>query len=209
MFKTADRAPVAAMTTGRRKDRATDELIGICRGVLADGSANINEARFLLDWIDRHVEFVDQEPFRSIYARLADALEDGVLDATEEAALIDVLHATIGGEADGLGGVTSRSTSLPLCNPAPTVLFEGSVFVATGTFTFGSRREVFGAIESRGGIASNTVNKKTRYLVIGDLGSRDWMHSSFGRKIEEAMELRSAGLPLSIIDEQHWQRHLL
>lgn len=35
--KLRDQAPSRAMTYRSRKDRGTNELIGLCRGILADG----------------------------------------------------------------------------------------------------------------------------------------------------------------------------
>ncbi len=203
-----NRAPSPAITWERRKDRATDELIGICRGLLADGATDTLEASFLKGWIERNEEFSRIEPFKSLYRRLADALQDGVVDDDEERELLEVLHAAVGGEASGAYGIASESSTLPLCSPAPSLQFNGAVFVATGTFQFGNRRDVHAAIEERGGIAGNTISRKLRYLVIGEIGSRDWIHSSFGRKIEQAMQLRADGLPVSIVSEHHWSAHL-
>jgi len=52
------------------------------------------------------------------------------------------------------------------------------------------------------------MTKRTRVLVIADLGSRDWIHTSYGRKIERAVEYRQAGVPLVITDEAYWASHL-
>jgi hypothetical protein len=47
------------------------------------------------------------------------------------------------------------------------------------------------------------------FLVVGNLGSEDWIHSSFGRKIERAVELRRECPTLAIINEDHWARALV
>jgi len=47
----------------------------------------------------------------------------------------------------------------------------------------------------------------TDYLVIGEIGSSNWVHSSFGRKIEKAMELKEKGR-ISIVSEKHMQEFL-
>jgi hypothetical protein len=41
-------------------------------------------------------------------------------------------------------------------------------------------------------------------LIVGTFGSRDWVHTSFGRKIEKAVTYRRAGQRLAIISEDHW-----
>ena len=58
--------------------------------------------------------------------------------------------------------------------------------------------------------ASSSVTLKTDYLVIGDLSSRDWKFSSFGRKIEKAIEYRDSGKSdVAIISEQMWLERLM
>jgi len=45
-------------------------------------------------------------------------------------------------------------------------------------------------------------------LIVADMGSRDWIHSTHGRKIEKAMEVKSSGNLIAIISEEHWVKHL-
>ncbi len=40
--------------------------------------------------------------------------------------------------------------------------------------------------------------------VIGAIGSRDWIHSTHGRKIERAVELREQGTGIYILSEEYW-----
>ena len=74
-----------------------DELVGIVRGVLADGVLVIQEAKFLCDWLERN------EPVRlhyfgnRLHKQLRQALEDGSLNAEEEDSLVNVLLQFIGG----------------------------------------------------------------------------------------------------------------
>lgn len=202
-------APSARMTAGWRHDRAVDELIGLCRGVLADGVLNVQEAAFLQDWLERHREFADSFPFSVLYPRLCDALADGVMDSQEEHDLLEALHSTIGGEACDAGGANSLSSELPFDRPCPPIIFAGCAFALTGTFEFGKRRDVKLEIESRGGVVSDGVNATTRYVVVGEVGSRDWIHSSFGRKIQQAVEMREKHGSVAIVSERHWRESLL
>lgn len=205
-----DRAPSGNMTVSRRTDRASTELVGICRGLLADGHVSQMEAEFLRDWIERNAPFVKEYPFAQIYRVLAEILHDGVIDEDESADLHDTLICFVGGEAfDEEAQTASRSTSLPIDDPEPAIVYPGAVFVVTGTFSFGARRLVQNEITSRGGELGGAPTRKTRFLVIGDLGSRDWYNSNAGRKIEKAVELRSDGHPLAIVSEAHWARSLI
>lgn len=197
--------PPTQFNRQQQKDRAADELVGLCRGLLSDGAVSGQEAAFLKDWIERHAENAGEYPFNVLYRQLQTALSDGVLDLDEERDLLASLSGLVGGEAAGHGNASaSLSTALPLCHPAPTVVFSSSVFVVTGTFAYGPRRQVVDAIELRGGVPSGNISKKVNYLVIGEVGSQAWRHSSYGRKIEAAVELREAGVPIRIISEPHW-----
>jgi hypothetical protein len=204
----SSRAPSGAMTIGRRSDRTNDELIGLCRGILCDGSVSRMEAEFLLKWINRNADFADQFPFNYLLEHLHHALEHGVLDADDESDLLHTLTRFVGGEANGECGSESASlsTALPLDDPEPDAIEFAANFVVTGTFTYGPRSQVVSTIQERGGVVMTSVSKKTRYLIIGEIGSRDWMHSTYGRKIEHACELRSGGIQLSIICEKNWAR---
>lgn len=196
-------APRSAMTYQSRLDRTSDELVGLCRGLLADGHLDRMEATFLRDWLERNREFAREYPFNVLLQRLSDALVDGVLDDDEEASLLEAVAKLVGGERD-LPGVASASTALPLDDPAPRIEFQGSIVVVTGTFAYGPRRLVVETMEERGALVRPSVSKSTRYLVVGEIGSRDWIHSSYGRKIEQAVRLRSESVPLAIVGERAW-----
>ena len=205
-----DRAPNGAITRDRRQDRAADELVGLCRGLLADGHVCQQEAEFLRDWIERNAEFVGSYPFNRIYDRLSRILADGVIDDDESADLHDTLVRFVGGEAcDGKGEVASRASLLPVNTPEPTIVHADQSFVVTGTFHFGARKKVVDAIENLGGRIAGAPSRRTHYLVIGELGSRDWINSNAGRKIMTAVELRDAGHPIAIVSERHWAQHLV
>src|SRR5690606_34025526 len=95
----SDRAPMPNMTSKRRADRASSELVGLCRGLLADGHVSQKEAEFLRDWIERNAEYVGLYPFDRIYRQLTAVLQDGFIDADESADLHDTLIRFVGGEA--------------------------------------------------------------------------------------------------------------
>lgn len=197
-------APAAAMTRAKRQDRSIDELIGICRGILADGEVNKAEAIFLLDWLERHREFAGAFPFSTLYPRVRDALQDGVLDQDEQRDLLAALSATVGGEIAVPHGSNSLSTELPFDDPCPGIYYAAHLFVMTGVFTYGKRRNVCDAIESRGGVIRTALSANIDYVVVGEVGSRDWAHSSYGRKIQDAVELRQAGANIALISERNW-----
>ena len=202
-----DRAPASMMTERRRQDRTIDELIGICRGIICDGGIVAQEADFLQGWLQRNAECSHSFAFETLLNRLHDALRDGVVDGDEERDLLFAHSRFVGGEASGEADSESASlaAALPLDEPPPSPLVMASVFVVTGTFEFGSRAAVIDAITEGGGTVNTTISRKVRYLLVGTIGSRDWIHSSYGRKIEKAAQLRSEGTSLSIVAEAYWR----
>ncbi len=195
---------VTAICSARIAERNIDELIGLCKGIIADGSIVHSEAQFLLQWMEMNQNAAHQWPANVLYSRISEYLSDGILDDSEKEELFALLKQITGGEkvADT---VQSMTTTLPLDTPPPIIQFEDRIFCLTGTFTIGSRDKVTKLIESKGGKCVKAPTMKTDYLIIGIVGSRDWIHSTHGRKIETAMEWRdSEQAPIQIISEEHW-----
>lgn len=191
---------------GRIQDRLVDELIGICRGVIADGIVDEQEAIFIGQWIEAHRDIADRWPVNILYARLTEMLKDGVLSANEQVDLLETLREITG--ETGVFVEADRSTTLPLDRPEPAVTFEGKTFCLTGRFAFGSNLECEETIVELGGSVDSTLGKDTDYLVIGELCSPDWAHTTFGRMIERAVNLREQGQAIAIVSEEHWVNSL-
>jgi NAD-dependent DNA ligase len=189
--------------------RQVDELIGLVRGVLADGVLCQEEVQFLLKWLETNQHVQNEWPAKAIYPRIAAALSDGILDADEEADIMELLLATIGHKGDPLETAVKSSTALPLTSPPPVVTFTSRSFCFTGKFNSGTRAWCEAQVHNRGGVALSSVNRKLNYLVIGDIGSRDWLHSTFGTKIKKALDQQEKGVDTRIISEQHWYEHLI
>lgn len=184
----------------RLNDRKIDQLLGLCEGILADGTIVQREVEFLRAWVANNPEVQDKWPANVLFKRLEEALEDGVVDADEESDVLGLLMDITGLHTEE--GKTA--SSLPLCAPQPEVEFEGKKFVLTGKFAAGSRKECEEMIAALGGSSGKSVSSATDYVVIGSLVSDQWIHESFGRKIEKAVELRDSGKGVSVISEEHW-----
>lgn len=183
------------------QDRQVDTLIGLSKGIVADGKVDQSEAEFLNMWLVQNIH--SQNPvIINLLSKIVGMLEDGILDEHESAELLRLL-SSFSGEKSEIGEV-AKATTLPLCNPAPKVVFNDNSFVFTGTCAYGTRKECQSVIESLGGVNADGVTKRLNYMVIGTYVTDSWAHESFGRKIEKAMAYRSDGIPISIISEEHW-----
>lgn len=189
----------------RLSSRQIDELIGLARGIAADGNINLAEAEFLQKWLAANSVLADQPLIRVLYQKVSDMLADGIFDRDEQTELLDTLNNF--SRRDFELGEVLKATTLPLCDPAPKISFAGVRYCFTGIFTFGKRKDCETAVISRGSVCSS-LTQKTDILVIGVYATESWKHSSFGNKILQACEWRDAGIPISIVSEEHWTRHL-
>lgn len=189
----------------RISDRQIDELIGLARGIAADGDINRAEIEFLQKWLAGNVDISDQPVVRTLYGRINDILADGIVDEDEKVELLDTLNRFSNRDFE-LGEVL-KSTTLPLCKPMSTLSFPDQTYCFTGTFNYGGRKVCEAAVTERGGYAGS-LTKKTSVLVIGVYATDSWKHSSFGNKILKAADLRDQGHPIRIVSEDHWVSHL-
>jgi BRCA1 C Terminus (BRCT) domain len=191
------------LTSERRiATRNMDELIGMCRMVLADGHVDDTEATFLLNWIESHFHAKDLWPGNILYDRLCHAMVQGHIDPNEESELLEVLGKVAGGPS--VMSQPSVSGAIPFDHPPPRIEYQDQRFVLTGQFAYGPRNRVADVIHSRGGECTESVSKKCGYLIVGTFGSEEWLHSNFGTKIAKAVEMKAAGEQIKIVTEQHW-----
>src|SRR5260221_8333680 len=107
----------------RLRDSRTDELIGLCRGVLADGILTFDEARFVQDWLV-HNPTVRLSPIgRELEPALASALSGGTMSPEDEEGLVTLMLRAIGGTPQTTQDA-SLSTSIPLDDPVPDIVFQ-------------------------------------------------------------------------------------
>ena len=67
------------------------ELIGVCKGVLADGTVNLAEAEFIQHWLDDRSDVLDTWPADVLPRLLGRLLDDNALTDEETAELTELL----------------------------------------------------------------------------------------------------------------------
>jgi len=189
--------------------KSVDLLAGISMCALADGVVSDEEALLFAQQVESVAKIEAGWPMDYMLARVKGIFADGIVDDDERAELKEMMEALVGVSSDD-GVSVDASTALPLCAPAPVVIFASKKFLVTGKFAYGARKKVQKEIEDRGGIVSKSkgATTTTDYLVIGAMVSRDWKHQNMGNKIMRAVELREKGHPIHIIGEDHWMGHL-
>ncbi len=187
--------------------RQVDVLIGLSKGLSADGVINQLEAEFLQTWLVQSHSVLNNPIIANLLTKVDAMLIDGVLDGEEAQELLALLGKFNGDES--VLGELAHTMSSPLNDPAPAVIFSNKKFALTGQFIFGTRTQCKAQIESLGGIYHPAVTQKLDYLILGKYVTDSWRHETFGAKIEKAVSIRDDKCkPLIIISEQYWQQQI-
>lgn len=181
--------------------KATNEICGLVRGLLADGALNEMEVGYFREWIRANQELLNDPLVRSLALRVERVYADGVV-TPEELAELKSLFQEYANPTKG------APTTLPLDNPMPDLTFRRRLYCFTGTFVSGNRAWCIAETEKRGAKTCNDIVDRLDFLVVGTKVSHAWANQTYGRKIEQAAELRTTSKRLSIINEDHWLKFL-
>jgi hypothetical protein len=179
-------------------------LHGLLAGIVSDQIISERELRGLSEWLSDHEELKTRWPFDEIESIVTAVLRDGKIDDNEHRMLRNFFsefvaitdNKTIVSPLLAGGG-----TIVGLCAVCPEIHFSGKRFVFTGASEKSSRDEFAALIQRHGGLMSESVSKKTDYLIIGADGNPCWAYSCYGRKVEMAVSLRKKGVPIHLIHE--------
>ena len=186
----------------RVTDRLVAEMLGMCRGILADGVVNEAEAIALAAWLRHHPDAAAGFPGREIAEWVDRCFRDGIVEVAEIDELRGMLADLVGDRPSDEAPGTSPSR-LPYNDPLPTVFFEGREFVFTGHCCM-PRKECERLVTDRAGRVHTDVRMQTDYLVVGSVASESWVQAAWGRKILRASEIRESAAKIAIIPESHW-----
>ncbi|MEM9102749.1 MAG: BRCT domain-containing protein [Pseudomonadota bacterium] len=182
-------------------DRQIDTLIGLSKGITANGAVDQAEADYLQTWLVQN-SHTDNIIIKNLLHKVNEMLADKILDAEESLELLALLHKITGDDCE-LGELT-KTSHLPLSTPVPEIHFMDKTFLFTGTFAFGNRKLCQEKVIALGGKNVPRVTKQLDYLVLGVYSTDSWKHENFGRKIEKAMEYNDKGSSIAIVSEEHW-----
>lgn len=186
------------------QEKCLEHLLGICTGLTADRFVSDDEIVFLHHWLCDHPIIEDIWPANQLLRITTDILDDQIIDEDERTKISNLLNQIIGSPIEN-GVASGMATDSPLDLNAK-IIIPAHKFIFTGKFAFGSRRKCEDATKEQGGvIGGKAVTLDTDYLVIGGTASDHWKFSSFGRKIQKAMDVRDdERSKLKIISEEQW-----
>lgn len=181
---------------------------GALHGILADGEITNEEIKplkgLLFDMEERLRGFY---PFDELLSILVSVTEDGKITKEEEKTLKLFFSEFIDTEAftsldhQEIERLRKEMTIPGICALDPEISFPNKKFCFTGTSKKATRSDIEKYIESRGGILKNSIVKDLNYLVVGADGNPCWAYCCYGRKIEQAVEMRKSGVNIIIVNE--------
>jgi NAD-dependent DNA ligase len=194
---------VRALQAQRRIEQGLAEMMGLVHGVVADGVVSSDEASRLSEWTRANPETAARWPANILARRLGRIFADGRLDGRERERLAALL-AQIAQNPEAIGRGFPLATDLPITHPVPEVIFERQTFVFAGELAYGPTRACEREVMELGGTCERTINRRTDYVVIGALAAADWSQAAFGALIDEVVQYRARGVPIAVINEEHW-----
>ncbi len=179
-------------------------LQGIVGGITADRRIHEAELRGLSEWLAEHEHLKSLWPYDEIDSLVTSVLADNQISPEEEDQLQELfaqftaLHddRTI---TDPL--LQKNGRLVGLCAVCPQIVFPDALFCFTGDSPRFSREELKAWVRELGGDTTPRVTRKVSYLVIGAAGNPLWAYACYGRKVEQAVQLRRAGHPLVLVHE--------
>lgn len=180
-------------------------LQGLCHGIIANGIIKNEEIIELNKWLYENEHLNTFYPYDEIRSLLLSILSDGKIDEEEKTVLLAFFDQFVNLNnsvvKNQIKEITKDVSVSGLCTSEPEVTFEGKTFCLTGVLQRGNRDELKRKITELGGIPSDSVSKKTDYLIVGDNGNPAWAFSCYGRKVEKALQMRKEGHTIVMIHE--------
>jgi len=180
-------------------------LQGLCHGILADGNINEKEVFDLNKWLEENEHLSTYYPYDELRSLILSIISDNKVDEDEKIVLKAYFKQFVNLKDNEVSEQIKDETSdiqiSGLCTSDPNVTFENKTFCITGVLKRGNRENLQNEIIKLGGIPTESVNKKTDYLIIGDNGNPAWAFSCYGRKVEKALTLRKEGHTIMLIHE--------
>lgn len=180
-------------------------LHGICHGILSDGEINEKEIHDLHKWLEENEHLNSHYPYDEIRSLVLSIISDNKI--TEEEILVlkayfnQFVNITDKSIKEKINNETIDVNISGLCTSEPNVEFPGKNFCITGVLKSGNRESLKDQIKKLGGIPTDSLTKKTDYLIVGDNGNPAWAFSCYGRKVEKAINLRKEGHTIMLIHE--------
>lgn len=176
------------------------KLLGIIQGISIDKEINIDELRYLKDWLDDNEYLKNTYPYDEVYNLTLNIILDKKITADENQAFLNFCNA-ISGESKNTNENLIQSLKTGFYQIDPEITIQEKTFCITGISQTYKRKEIAEKIELYGGFVTNSVSSKVNYLIVCDEKNTCWAFTCYGKKIEQAIKHRKKGVNLIIVHE--------
>lgn len=166
---------------------AMQELKSFATDIISDGIVEIDEINALSEWISEHPSLSGNYPFDKISELCDSIFEDGIISDEERKQMFALLNHFV----DPIEN-TCCSCSID---------FPDKIFVLSGDFISGSKKEIECKITDKGGICNSSLTKKVDYLIVGGAGNDNWKFGNYGAKVSKALAMQEKGHHIVILKE--------
>lgn len=183
-------------TKRRNKDPELEELQLMVKILIING-INSDQMKSIQRWIDSHPKQQKNYFCQSVLKSVNKYLSEGELNDRQTEEIKDELIRAI-------NPVDYYNVTTPLTS------IDGKHICITGDFEYGSADEMYQLIENADGINDKGFKKtETEVLVIGALGSPDWLLDYYGGKMVKALETLDKGRSVEIRKEEDFIPYIL
>lgn len=180
-------------------------LQGLCHGILADGEITDKEIFDLDKWLDDNEHLNTYYPYDEIRSLVLSIVSDGKVTEDERLVLKAYFGQFVSLANNDIQQKIKEDTKevniSGLCTSEPVLNFDGKTFCITGVLKNETKESLKQKITNLGGITTDSVTKKTDYLIVADNGNPAWAFSCYGRKVEKAVNMRKDGHVITLIHE--------
>ncbi|MFT3919617.1 BRCT domain-containing protein [Cloacibacterium sp.] len=176
-------------------------LIGILMGISIDNEINIEELRYLKDWLDDNEYLKNTYPYDEIYNLTLNIILDKKITEDEHKTILDFCKSITGDSENSSNNSLIETLKMGFYQIDPEIKIQEKTFCITGVSQTYKRREIAEKIELYGGFVVNSVSSKLDYLIVCDEKNTCWAFTCYGKKIEQAMKHRKNGVNLIIVHE--------
>jgi hypothetical protein len=173
----------------------------ILRAIASDGSVAQAEVEQLAMWLSEREHLRKCWPYEEMDTLLTTTMQDRSIDPKEQKLLLEFCSSFTTSELDFETPHITARTLAAIFAVSPVISFDDYSFCFTGESERATQEQMKTMARDRGARIVDSVSPDLDYLVVGVGGNPCWAYSSYGRRIEKALELRRQGSKLLIVHE--------